>query len=241
MRPFIFISIIFFLLSCKENDKKIDTPKAWTEQQKRNYFADNFAGQYGFGQFSEKDSTKTFLYFFKTQYPDIKAKTPFDAFPYAFEEEYIDTTKIDTARLWFRIIVRPCFRLPYCFVVEKKFGKTYLTTKITTGSGGINTGTLFSTMKFTFGDTLYDDISKKLNSLNFWKLGIDSTCHGGFDGETWMFEAIENGKYNIFARWVPQGCGDSTTIRLSKIGINLAKLSKLDNILTAIGAPKSGM
>lgn len=189
----------------------------------------------------ESDSTKTFAYFFKTYYPEIKTKIPFDAFPYAFEEEYIDTTKIDSSRNWFRLIVKPCFRLPYCFVVTKKGDKTFLTTKITNGDGGYHTGTLISTTKFSFSDTLYDNISKQLNSQNFWKLGIDTTCHGGTDGETWMFEAMENGKYNIFARWYPQDCGDSTTQSLSKIGLTLSKLSRLDNILTAIGAPKSGM
>lgn len=189
----------------------------------------------------QEDSTKTFEYFFKTHYPDIKTKIPFDAFPYAFEEEYIDTTKIDSSRQWFRLIVNPCFRSPYCFVVEKKDGKTFLTTKITNGRGGYFTGVLISTMRFPFGDTLYNNISKQLHFQNFWGLGIDTTCHGGLDGETWMFEAIENGKYNIFDRWAPQNCGDSTTLRLSKIGILLAKLSKLDNVLTAIGAPKSGM
>lgn len=187
----------------------------------------------------ESDSTKTFNYFFKKHYPDIKTKIPFNAFPYAFEEEYIDTTKIDTSRWWFRIIVDPCFRQPYCFVAEKKGDKTILTTKITNGKGGYHAGVLVSTTKFHFRDTLYENISKQLNSENFWKLGTDTTCFRHLDGETWLFEAIENGKYNVFSRRTPQYCGNSTTKSLSHIGINLAELCKLDNILAGIGAPKS--
>ncbi|MEP7256027.1 MAG: hypothetical protein ABI666_09630 [Ferruginibacter sp.] len=236
-----FILLILFLFSCKDSVKKVDKPKGWTEEQKRNYFADNFAQQYGFGQFNGNDSTKTFSHFFVTQYPDIKTGYSSNAFPYAFEEEYIDTTKIDSSRHWFRLIVKPCFRNPYCFIVEKKNKKVFLTTKITNGNGGTYTGVLIATLKFQFDDTLYDNISRRLSTSNFWKLGIDTTCHGGFDGETWTFEALENGKYNFIWRWVPQDCGDGTTINLSKIGLQLGKLSGLDDILTALGAPKSGL
>lgn len=241
LKPIVFLSILSLVSSCKETSRKVENSGTWTEEQKRNYFSDSLSGSYGFGHFMEGDSTKTFKYFFKTQYPDIKTKIPFDAFPYAFEEEYIDTTKIDTSSHWFRLIVKPCFRLPYCFVVEKKAGKTFLAIKITNGDGAYYPGVLVSTTRFVFSDTLYDNISQELNSQKFWMLGEDTTCLGGFDGETWMFEAIEHGKYNILSRWLPQSCGDSTTLRLARIGINLSKLSKLDNILVAIGAPKSDL
>jgi hypothetical protein len=241
MRPLLLITSLLFLLACKDTSQKTNQSKSWTEEQKRQYFSDSLAGLYGFGRYGESDSTKTFAYFFKTHYPNIKTKYSYDAFPYAFEEEYIDTSKIDTSRRWFRIIVRPCFRLPYCFVVEKKGNKSFLTTKITNGRGGYNTGILISTMRFPFGDTLYDNISKRLNTLNFWTLGKDTTCHGGLDGETWTIEAIDNGRYNIISRWVPQDCGDSTTINLSKIGLKLNQLGKLDKVLNAIGAPESDM
>jgi hypothetical protein len=121
------------------------------------------------------------------QYPDLKSKNKYDPFVYALEEPYIDTTQIDSSKYWFRIVVRPCFRLPYCFIFEKKNGKSFLTTKITNGDGAYYTGVLISTMRFPFGDTLYNKISSQLQSLNFWKLGKDTTCYGGFDGETWTF------------------------------------------------------
>jgi hypothetical protein len=240
MKIFLIAIMTILFISCKEETKKVEKLQGWTEEQKRKYYNENFAQAYEFGQF-DKDSTKTFAYFFKTQYPDIKTKYSAYSFPYALEEEYIDTTKIDSTRNWFRIIVKPCFRHPYCFVVEKKDGKSFLTTKITDGDGGYRTGILAVTLKFPFPDTLYNNISERLHSFNFWRLGQDTSCKGGFDGEYWTIEAIENGKYNLVGRWVPQDCGDSVTKELSKIGFMLGKQSKLDNILTAIGAPKSDL
>jgi len=241
MKPLAIITILITFISCSEPASKVNKVPGWTEAQKRKYFADTFAGLYGFGQYGVEDSTKTFAYFFKTHYSDIKTRYSYNPFPYAFEEEYVDTTKIDTSRHWFRIMVKPCFRRPYCFTLEKKYDQSLLTTKITNGRGGYTTGVLVLTTKFSFDDTLYDNISGKLNSLNFWKLNKDTTCHGGLDGEDWTFEAIENGKYNIISRWVPQDCGDSITKQLSYIGIHLGTLSRLDNMLVALGALRSGI
>ncbi|OQP40682.1 hypothetical protein A4H97_13745 [Niastella yeongjuensis] len=233
-------TLLFFLLACNSTVQKTNKPQGLTEEEIRQYFADSLSGRYGFGQF-EKDSTKTFAHFFRTNYPGINTKYSDNAFPFAFEEEYIDTTKIDTLKKWFRIIVVPCFRRPYCFVVEKKGDKSFLTTKVTNGDGGYHTGVLLLTTHFMFRDTLYDNISKRLDTCRFWTLGEDTSCHSGLDGETWIFEAIENGRYNIISRWWPQGCGDSTTMSLSEIGFELNQLGKLDKVLTAIGERQSGM
>lgn len=177
MRDLLIILFAAFLSSCKESVKKVGNPTQWTEEQKRKYFADNFSELYGFGQdIVGNDSTKTFLHFFTTQYPDIKTQYPGFAFPYAFEEEYVDTAKIDSSRLWFRLIVKPSFRRPFCFVVEKKDGKVMMTIKITNGSGGSNTGLLIATIKSTFEDTLYHNLTTSLNYSNFWNLGNDATC-----------------------------------------------------------------
>lgn len=239
MRYFFSLITIVILLSCKEAKQKINEPVEWTEAQKRKFFTDSFSTIYGYGMDEKKGSVRSFSSFFNTHYPETKSVYNAYSFPYALEEEYIDTTKIDTGRSWFRIIVQPSFRLPYCFVLEKKDGKSFLTTKITNGDGGYHTGVLMATLKFSFGDTMYDYISQKLNSLNFWKLGNDTTCGPGVDGENWMFEFIENGKYNVLSRWSPDFCGDSTTLELSKIGFHLGKLSKLDNILKAIDGTSS--
>jgi hypothetical protein len=129
--------------------------------------------------------------------------------------------------------------MPYCLVVEKKYGKSILTTKITDGRGCNSTGNLVLTMKFRFDDTLYDNIANKLTELNFWQLPFLGE-RGGVDGETWALESIEKGKYNLISRWVPQEWGDSTARELRKLGLRIRKLSQLEKILAAVGI-KNGM
>lgn len=239
----VYFFISFFFLSCqnrlKENGSSAANNKiVWTEEQKRDYFADSLAFRYDLDM--ERDSTKTFQYFFKSHYPDIKTKYVYDAFTYAFEEDYIDATAIDTSKRWFRLMVKPCFRLPYCFVVEKKHNRAFLTTKITNGDGGYYTGNLIVTMKFPFEDSLFNNLFKNLTDLGFWSLpSRDTACHGGLDGETWTFESIEKGRYNIVNRWVPQACGNKSTKLLAQIGLRFKELSELDKILIALGARKS--
>lgn len=239
VRPALIIITLAALAACKNKHKDKLNSKPWTEEQKHKFYADNLSGQDNY--FSGGDTSINFVSFMDEQYPELKAKNKYDPFIYALEEFYIDTTRIDTAKHWIRITVEPCFRKPYCLILEKKDDKSILTTKITSGDGGYYPGVLIATTRFQFGDTLYDAISDQLSLLDFWNLGKDTSCHGGFDGEIWIFEAIEKRKYNMVERWVPQGCGNDNTTQLSRIGIMLAKLGRLDNILEAIGERKSDL
>jgi hypothetical protein len=245
--PFLMKTVYIFLvgivaISCQLKVEQVDKLNEWTEEQNRRDFIDSFSRLDGFGLYEAGDTVQTFANFFKSRYPNVKARNAYDAFPYALEEEYIDTTTIDTTRHWFRIIVRPCFRNPYCLTVEKKFGKTFLTTKITDGSGGYETGNLVITMKFPFGDSLYDNLVKELVELDFWSLPLrDTSCGGGLDGEVWTFESIEKGKYNLLGRWSPEGCGNNTTKQLAQLGLRIRNLSELDRVLGAFNQEKNGM
>ena len=67
--------------------------------------------------------------------------------------------------------------------------------------------------------------------MNFWQLDKDTTCGGGLDGESWTFEAIENGKYNIVTRWVPMHCGNDITKQHAQIGLQLMKKSQFIDFL----------
>jgi hypothetical protein len=234
-------SVIFlvFVVACGDKEQRVKpstvAKTAWTEEQKRQYFNDSIA-VFRIGLI---DSSNEFPYFFKKHYPDIQAKYK-DAFLYALEEQIIDTTKIDTAAKWFRLTIEPCFRLPHCLIVEKYKKQTIMTTKATNGDGGYNTGTLALQTKFFVPDTVYDNILNQLRGLNFWSLGDDTTCHGGLDGETWIFESIDKGRYNVVTRWVPQSCGNRTTKQLAQLGIRLREVSRLEKVLAALGQ-KSGM
>jgi hypothetical protein len=227
------------LFGCKNETQRADQPKVnqeqWTEEQKRAFFNDSIS----IFRIGSVDSSNEFSYFFKKHYPDIKAKYS-DAFIYAFEEPIIDTSQIDTAAHWFRLTVEPTFRLPYCLIIEKKKERASLTTKVTNGSGGSHSGTLALNIKYPLADTVYDNIVNQLKVLNFWALGRDTTCQGGMDGETWILEAIDKGRYNVISRWSPQRCGDSTTRQLAQLGLRIRERSRLEKVLAVLGH-KGGM
>jgi hypothetical protein len=239
MRPFLLVIVLSATFACqhRQNGSGEITVKemVYTEANARKFFEDSIAGP------DEKEFTsEKFPRFLKRLYPNAKTKTR-NALIYAMEEPFVDTTRIDTAKQWFRVTVNPCFRRPYSMIVEKSSGKSSLTIKVTNGFGCQYPGVLASTTKFKFVGELYDTVTTKLASLNFWALGDDTTCHGGLDGEEWLIEALDKGKYNAIYRWVPQSCGDNTTRKLANMVKHLAAESRLDAILSAIGAPKSGL
>ena len=224
------------MLSCTYKSSKSQEPGKLSETQKRKIFVDSFTIR------SPKDTATTFRRFMDDNYPELKAKNKYDPLIYALEEEFVDTTNINTEKSWFRISVYPVFRKPYCLIIEKDGDNAFLTTKITNGEGGYYTGTLAVKMKYQIADTFYNSILKDLQNLDFLKMPIrDTTCGPGFDGETWTFELIEKSKYHILERWLPEACGDNKTRRLAQIGLRIRELSKLDNVLEALGEEKSGM
>lgn len=210
---------LFFFSCHHETNKQI---KLWTENQKRKYFIDSIAYRYGSGRVK----LNNFDVFIDSLYPEIKAKNKHNPFVYAFEEPYIDTTKIDSSKNWIRIILDPCWRIPTCITLEKKYGMSYLTSKITNGSGGYFTGILICTLSETSSDSLYDNISKELHKIRFWNLHDEKfDCD---DGETWYFESMENGKYNcVMRRCLRKNEKNSTRANLYQIGRHFLKLGKI--------------
>jgi len=236
MRILSIICFLLSLLSCTGKAQKEGKYQPLSEEQKRKFFVDSFA-------FTEpKDTAINFKTFMDKNYPDLKAKNKYDPFIYALEETYVDTTNIDTTKLWFRLTVTPVFRKPYCLIVEKQGEKCFLTTKITNGDGGYITGTLMAHMKFQFPDTLINNLVRDLETINFFYLPLrDTTCGPGLDGETWTFEFIKGGKHHLVVRWLPEACGDNKTLQLARIGLRIREISRLDKILTALGEEESGM
>ncbi len=241
MKPFITIVSLIFFISYVDTAQKTAKLQDWTEQQKRKFYTDSFA--FTDRDFPDRrDNITSFQAFMDKHYPNLKAKNKYDPFIYAFEEQYIDTTQIDSSTHWFRLTVKPVFRKPYCLVLMKDNDKCFLITKVTNGDGGYNTGTLAIQLRFPLKDTVYDNTLRNLQDIGFWKLPIhDTACGPGLDGETWTFELIDDGRYQILSRWVPQSCGDSLTRQLAQVGLRIKELSRLDNVLTALGERKSGM
>ena len=235
MKSLTYIVLLLALISsCKHKENKIilsGTNKKWSQDSIRKYFKDSIAYRVSDGQFGEGQGLNNFDTFSKYLLSDIKAKNINNPFILGFDENYIDTTKIDSSKKWFRISVNPCFRTPYCLILEQNANKCILTLKITDGEGCYSSGFLNFVSSQWYKDSLYLSISKKLHQLNFWKLKIDTTCHGGLDGEDWTFEAIDNGQYNILRRWVPLNCGNDTTRQLALIGVELRKASQFKDYL----------
>jgi hypothetical protein len=235
MKTLISITTFLFLIcSCRQVDKKVihtQSNKSWSQDSIKKYFKDSIAFRMYNGQMGKGDGLNYFDEFSKYILANIKAKNINDPFILAFDENYIDTTKIDSSKKWFRISVNPVFRTPYCLIIEETGNRSFLTIKMTNGHGGYYSGYLdFVSMK-QFDNSLYFSVSQKLHQLNFWKVTEDTTCKGGFDGESWTFEAIENGKYNIQTRWLPLDCGNAVTKQLALLGVQLRDSSQFKEYL----------
>jgi hypothetical protein len=229
----IIIYTAFFLFACTEASetlRKGAVVPELSEQQKRKYFVDNDLGDY--------ENEKSFLKFFDDYYPGIKAINKNNPYPYAFEEEYIDTTKIDSSRIWFRVIVEPCFRLPYALIVNRNEGHYNFTVKLTSGNCNY-TGSLFLTMKPFLFDSIGNFLFQKLDSLNYWTV-LPEKNDSWTDGETWTYEAIQNGKYNLVRQRLPQYCKNKNALDLYRTVLYIIKFAKLDAVLAALGKPKTG-
>lgn len=222
----IIISSVLLALSCRQSnhpDKKYN----WSEQEVRQYFIDSIA--MGNGNYKNPDSLNKFEFFMKTFYDNSRAKNYRDEFIYALDEPYIDTTKIDKDKKWFRLIVNPTFLNPYSITLDKIKNNTKVTFKMTNGRGGYYSGYLTLTNFSYFKDTLYNSYISRLDKINFWEIkGNDSTCHAVFDGTTFVFEAIDNGKYNVVYRHSPSSCTSKEAQEFSKIGGDLFEISGAD-------------
>lgn len=244
LRPALIGLTVFLFESCHLVDYKPILSSNWTEAQKRNYFVDSFAYVTGSGQgfgFMGKDSARSFASFLHRQYPELHTSYYMDPLPYALEEEYIDTTRIDSSREWLRFIVYSFFDLPYSLVLERKAGRTYLIAKLADGRGLYHTGQLILSSKQVVADSVTESIFKSIDSLDFWQLVRDTTCHGGNDGSEWYIEAILHGRYNRVGRWAPEGCGNSTTRRIAEIGNQLSVLCDLPTLVKACDKRRPGL
>ena len=241
METLIRITLFLFIISsCRQGDKKLTisgTSKKWSQDSIKKYFKDSIAHKMYNGRMGSNDSLNDFDKFSKYILTDIKAKNISDPFILGFDENYIDTTKIDSIKQWFIISVNPCFRIPYCLILEKMDTKSLLTLKMTDGHGGYYSGYLNFISTLQDSDSLYSSISSKLHQLDFWRIKEDTTCEGGLDGEGWTFEAIENGQYNIVSRWVPLSCGNNTTRQLALIGVYLRNKLLFKKYIQAICYP----
>lgn len=105
------ILLLVVLAACKNRAQSNSPSKVWTEEQKRKYYTDSFS--YSGNDFQmRRDTSVRFDKFMDEQYPELKAVNKYEPLIYAMEEPYIDTTKINKTKHWFRITVSPCSDYP---------------------------------------------------------------------------------------------------------------------------------
>lgn len=239
MRIYLVLIMLTLLAGCQPIKEKKEKPiltLAWTEQQKRNYFLEHYAYNYGdIDQPLPSDTVPSREQFFKLHFPG-KRHGYNDPFLYAMEEDFVDTvTSFDTSRRWIRIACVESFGTPYCLILEKKNARTYLTAKCTDVSLGAYPGQLTTSITRCFNGSGFDSICKQFGSIDLLQLpAVDSTCHGGLDGSHWSLEIIKNGKYNYLKRWTPGFCGDSSTRRLGRFTERLLEISGLKSSMGGI-------
>ena len=237
MRALFYIALLCIVTACKDAGSgkpavagkpvAAETRKPGTADSVRKYFRDSIA-------------QATYQFNGKGPLFGTNASNADDPLIFAFEEEYVDTTRIEAHKKWLRITVRPCFRIPYCIVLELIDTASVLTLKMTDGRGCNSPGYLDFVSSQKFSDSLYSGVSKRLHGFGFWQLGQDTSCHGGMDGEVWTIEAIENRRYNLVGRWAPLHCGNTTTKELASLVVELRKMARLKQYLKArTGMPEA--
>lgn len=211
------------LFGCLSEQQSTDKAIAWTETEKRTYFNDSIAFRYAFGTY--RDDLNSYEVFMDSLFPETSSQPLYNPFLYAMEEPNMSGHLIDSPKKWLRIFVAPTFARPYCLILEEDKKYSNLTLKMTNGSGGYHTGVLNLNVVTMHSDSLHEKVFEELGELNFWELGLDSACLDGVHGESWTFEAIQNGHYHSVWRWSPSFCGDTATKQLALLTEEIKKIA----------------
>ena len=221
-----FIIIIGIVYSCQNENNVYKPQKKIGIDEARVYFKECIAydGELAYSGISS-DSNNFQNFSINKLGISTSVINRYDALIFGLEEDYVDTSDLPNKDSWIRFTIDPIFRIPYCLIIEKKNGLTYLTGKMTDGCGGYYPGYLNFSITQTFPDTLFDYFSKRLKDINFFKLGDEKDNIA--DGEGWTIEFIENDNYNLVERRSPNNYGSPATKHLGKIGLELKKISKI--------------
>ncbi len=209
----------------------------WTENQKRSYFEDSIAFRYCYGVTDEFVNGRSILngsplnhfsIFMDSLYPDLDAVNKYDPYLYAFEEDYFERENKKKNLDKIRIICDRTFGFVRCVTLYKTGNRTYLTSKITNGQGGYNTGVLVFSLTQTFSDSLFDVYFARIKEAGFWTMEHECWDEIGCDGDTWNFEVIHNGDYKKIVRWHPAGRPNTATGLMYQIGAELMGKGKIN-------------
>lgn len=131
----------------------------------------------------------------------LKSNNWFSKHCKALREEKLYQKKTDNEI--FRFVFLPTFSSPICIRVEKKNNEYILTSKKTNGQGGYETGKLVYKIEKKITETQWNELMKKVNSINKWEVFYDEDRLLGFDGSRWIFEYLNPEGYKIRDVWSP--------------------------------------
>jgi hypothetical protein len=82
-------------------------------------------------------------------------------------------------------------------------GTSRLTTKMTSGAGGYDSGQLVQNDTSTLSREQTNWFLGKIEENKFWELATIDKSRMGVDGAAWIIEGVRNGSYHVVDRWSP--------------------------------------
>ena len=101
-------------------------------------------------------------------------------------------------------------------------GTSLLTTKMTSGAGGYEPGTLIQNDTATLTREETNRFLGQIEGHNFWRMPSIEETAGGPDGAHWIIEGVRDGTYHVVDRWSPE-VGEIRSLGLFMVN-DLAKM-----------------
>ena len=126
--------------------------------------------------------------------------------------------------LWLRT-----FHHPVALRLQNSGGLKTLVVRQLSGAGGYEPGGLVVDDVIEIEDQEWDTFERLLDNSNFWQLPETSEAVSGFDGASWVLEAVRDGQYHVVDRWSPDEKDSSKEdLKFRDACLYLLKLSDLD-------------
>jgi hypothetical protein len=123
----------------------------------------------------------------------------------AMEEKPLPIRAADAQSHVYRFTCMRSFHEGFCVVLEiMPDGTGHLTTKMETGRGGYEAGSLRLAGQMSVPKSSAEKFADWANTAGFWTLPRNDPEPPGLDGSRWIIEGVKKGKYHVIERWTPQ-------------------------------------
>jgi hypothetical protein len=122
----------------------------------------------------------------------------------ALNEPSLWEMRKDPSEYSYRFLWLRTFHHPIAIRLEvKPDGTGILTTKVASGAGGYNPGSLTQSTSKELTKKETDSFLAKVEKTEFWTAPNPVNDQQGTDGSQWIVEGVKNGKYHVIDRWYP--------------------------------------